>query len=186
MEQQKIASVIGVGTAGLTGVAAGAVAGSMALPGIGTAVGAIVGGLGSAVASGVGRKYDLEYLKKSQTEARSFAVDMYAYSLGNIQALPYSLTRVSAFTENNKIFPFVEFYDATDEEKEALRNKIKYNGMTIMRIGKIADFITTTHRYVQGQLIRLEGIDEDSHVIAEIANEIKEGAYYYGYDSIES
>lgn len=186
MEQQKIASGIGVGTAGLTGVAAGAVAGSMALPGIGTAVGAVVGGIGSAVASGVGRKYDLEYLKKSQTEARSFAQDMYAYSLGNIQALPYTLTRVSAFTENNKIFPFIEFYDATDEEKEALRNKIKYNGMTIMRIGKIADFITTTHRYVQGQLIRLEGINEDSHVIAEIANEIKEGAYYYGYDSIGS
>ena len=185
-EQQKIASGIGVATAGLTGVAAGAVAGSMALPGIGTAVGAIAGGLGSAVSSGIGRKYDLEYLKKSQTEARSFAQDMYAYSLGNIQALPYTLTRVSAFTENNKIFPFIEFYDATDEEKEALRNKIKYNGMTVMRIGRISDFLLNDNRYVQGQLIRLEGINEDSHVIAEIANEIKEGAYYYGYDSIGS
>lgn len=186
MEQQKIASGIGVGTAGLTGVAAGAVAGSMALPGIGTAVGAVVGGLGSALASGIGRKYDLEYLKRSQTEARSFASDMYAYSLGNIQALPYSLTRVTTLTENNKIFPFIEFYDCTEEEREALRNKIKYNGMTIMRIGHIVDFVRPQHRYVQGQLIRLEGIDEDSHVIAEIANEIKEGAYYYGYDSIES
>lgn len=185
-DQMRITGKIGVATAGVTGIAGGAVAGSMVGGPIGAVVGAIGGGIASAVTSGVGAKYDLEYLKKSQTEARSFASDMYAYSLGNIQALPYSLTRVSAFTENNKIFPFIEFYDATDEEKNALRNKIKYNGMTIMRIGKIADFITASYRYVQGQLVRLEGINEDSHVIAEIANEIKEGAYYYGSDSIES
>ena len=183
---QKITSGIGQGTSILTGAATGAVAGSMVNPGIGTAVGAAAGAIGSGILSGVGAKYDLEYLKKSQTEARSYAVDMYGYNLGNIKALPYTLTRVSAFTENNKIFPFLEFYECTDEEIEALRNKIKYNGMTIMRIGKIVNFIYYNNRYVQGQLIRLEGIDEDSHVIAEIAREIKEGAYYYGSDSIES
>lgn len=185
-DQMRITGKIGVATAGLTGIAGGAIAGGTAGGPIGAAVGAVAGGIGSAIASGVGAKYDLEYLKKSQTEARSFAQDMYAYSLGNIQALPYSLTRVSTFTENNKVFPFIEFYDCTDEEKEALRNKIKYNGMTVMRIGRIIDFIGSNHKYVQGQLIRLEGVNEDSHVIAEIANEIKEGAYYYGSDSIES
>jgi len=182
---QKITAGTGQATSLLTGVAGGAVAGSMIAPGIGTAVGAVVGGIAGAVTSGVGAKYDLEYLKKSQTEARSYAVDMYGYNLGNIKALPYALTRVGAFTENNKIFPFLEFYTSTDEEKETLRKKIKYNGMTIMRIGKIADFIQANYKYVQGQLIRLEGIDEDSHVIAEIAREIKEGAYYYGTDTIE-
>lgn len=182
---QKITGKIGVGTSLLTGLAGGAVAGSMVGGPIGTAVGAIAGAVGGAALSGVGAKYDLEYLKKSQSEARSYAVDMYAYSLGNVKALPYTLTRVSAFTENNKIFPFIEFYDATDEEKEALRNKIKYNGMTIMRIGRIFDFIQPDFKYVQGQLIRLEGINEDSHVIAEIANEIKLGGYYYGTDTIE-
>ena len=186
MEQARITAGLGQASSLLTGVAGGAVAGSLVGGPIGTAVGAVVGGVASAVTSGVGAKYDLEYLKRSQTEARSFASDMYAYSLGNIQALPYSLTRVSTLTENNKIFPFIEFYDCTEEEREALRNKIKYNGMTIMRIGKIVDFITAYNKYVQGQLIRLEGIDEDSHVVAEIANEIKEGAYYYGSDSIES
>ena len=187
MEQLKISSAIGVATAGLTGVAGGAVSGAMATGGnpIGAVAGAVVGGVGGAVSSAIGRKYDIEYLKRSQTEARGFQQDMYAYQLGNIKALPYSLTRVSAFTENNKIFPFIEFYDATDEEKEALRNKIKYNGMTVMRIGKIADHVFYDQRYVQGKLIRLEGIDEDSHVVAEIANEIKEGAYYYGTDTIE-
>ena len=182
-------SGIAVATSSLTGLgagaASGAVAGSFAGP-IGTLVGAVagavVGGVSGLVTSMVGRKYDLEYLKKSQSEARSYAVDMYAYNLGNIKALPNTLTKVSAFTENNKIFPFIEFYDCTSIEKEALTNKLRYNGMTIMRIGKIADFLGGQN-YVSGQLIRLTGIDEDSHVVAEIAQEIKEGAYYYGTDS---
>lgn len=181
---QKITAGIGQGTSLLTGLAGGAVAGSMIGGPIGTAVGAAAGAIGGAVLSGVGAKYDLEYLKKSQTEARSYAQDMYGYNLGNIKALPYSLTRVSSFTENNKIFPFIEFYECTDEERQALKDKIKYNGMTIMRIGKIVDFVRPYYKYVQGQLIRLEGINEDSHVIAEIAREIKEGAYYYGTDTI--
>ena len=186
MEQARISAGIGQASSLLQGAGAGAIAGSFVGGPIGAGVGAALGGITSAVTSGIGAKYDLEFLKRSQTEARSYAVDMYGYNLGNIQALPYTLTRVSAFTENNKIFPFIEFYDCTDEEREALQNKIKYNGMTIMRIGHIADFIQPNYRYVQGQLIRLEGIDEDSHVVAEIANEIKEGAYYYGSDSIES
>ena len=182
-------SGISVATSALTGAGAGAASGAMigsVVPVIGTALGAVVGGVigavGGAVTSAVGRKYDLDYLKKSQLEARSYAVDMYAYNLGNVQALPYTLTKVSAFTPNNKIFPFIEFYDCTEVEKNALLNKLHYNGMTIMRIGKIADFIGI-YKYVSGQLIRLVGIDEDSHVVAEIAQEIKEGAYYYGTDS---
>lgn len=183
MEQQKITSTLGVATAGLTGLAGGAVAGSAAGP-IGTAVGAVVGGIASAFTSGIGARKDTELLKKAQTEARGFAEDMYSYQLGNIQALPYSLTRVSSFTENNKIFPFIEIYDCTEEEREALENKIKYNGMTIMRIGRINDFVQEENKYVQGKLVRLDSIKEDSHVVAAIANEIKEGAYYYGSNSI--
>ena len=190
-EQAAIASGIGVGTSVLTGIGAGAASGAMvgSLAGpvgslVGGIAGAVVGGVGGGVLSGVGRKYDLEYLKKSQSEARSYAVDMYAYNLGNIKALPYTLTKVTTITPNNKVFPFIEIYDCTSVEKEALRDKLLYNGMTIMRISTIHEHKGTTGKhYVQGQLIRLVGIDEDSHVVAEIAQEIKEGAYYYGYDS---
>lgn len=183
-------SGIGVITSTITGAGAGAVAGAMVgssvIPGLGTAVGAVagaaVGAVTGGVSSAVGRKYDLEYMKKSQSEARSYAVDMYAYNLGNIKALPYSLTKVSTITPNNKIFPFIEVYDCTDEERAAFTAKLRYNGMTIMRIGKIADFLGE-YNYVSGQLIRLTGIEEDSRIVAEIANEIKEGAYYYGTDS---
>ena len=187
LDQMKITGKLGIATSALQGLAGGAVSGGFVGGGVGAVAGAAVGAIGSTVTSSIGYKKDIEFLKKQQTEARSYAVDMYTYQLGNIKALPNTLTRVSAFTPNNKIFPFVEIYDCTDEEKEALRNKIKYNGMTIMRIGHIQDYINRdVTYYVQGQLIRLEGIDEDSHVIAEIANEIKEGAYYYGSDTSES
>lgn len=189
-EQLKTTGEIGKWTVALQGAAAGAVTGatvgSAAGPwgtAIGAVGGAVVGGATSYFASDYGAKKDLEYLAKSQQEARSYMIDMYTYNLGNIQALPYSLTRVSAFTQNNKIFPFIEFYDCTSEEKQALNDKIFYNGMTIMRIGKIADYIQDELKYVQGQLIRLVGIYDSNHVIAEIANEIKQGAYYYGTNS---
>ena len=189
---QEKTSGIGIGTSILTGAGAGAVSGAMvgsAGGPIGTAVGAVagavIGGVSGAITSSLGRKYDLEYLKQSQIEARSYNVDMYGFNLGNVRALPYTLTKISAFTPNNKIFPFIEFYKSTDTEIEALERKITYNGMTVMKIGYISDYLDQTNGryYVQGQLIRLTGIEEDSQVIAEIAKEIKEGAYYYGSDS---
>ena len=179
LEKAQITGGINIGTSILGGAAAGAVAGSAGGP-VGAIIGGAVGAIGGGVASLIGYTKDIEYLKKQQSEARGYSVDMYTYQLGNIQALPNTLNRVSAFTPNNKIFPFIEFYDCTDEEKEALRSKIEYNAMTIMKIGHIWDYIQFSGDYVQGQLIRLEGIDEDSHVVAEIANEIKEGAYFYG------
>ena len=171
---------IGVASSFFMGMAAGALAGSGIGSVPGAIVGGIIGGVSASVTSLIGKNKDLDYLRQSQSEARSNAIDQFSYSLGNIKALPNSLTRVTAFTENFKIFPFLEFYDCTDEEKEALRNKLKYDGFTIMRIGKIEDFAGGPEHYVQGQLIRLEGVDDSSRVVAELANEVKEGAYYYG------
>jgi hypothetical protein len=193
-EQAEISAYLNAGSTALQGAASGMVAGGLLGGAIGseagpygTVIGAAAGGIVGAGA-GLGgsiwaMRKDLELLAQSQKEARSFAQDMYTYHLGNIQALPNALTRVTSLTENNKIFPFIEFYDSTDEEKEALRNKLTYNGFTIMRIGKIVDYIQGNLNYVQGQLIRLTGVEEDSHVVAEIAKEIEQGAYYYGNDS---
>ena len=180
LEKAQITGALGIATSALSGAAAGALTGAAAGP-YGAIAGAVVGAVGAGVASAVGYTKDIEYLKKQQSEARGYSVDMYTYQLGNIQALPNTLNKVSAFTPNNKIFPFIEFYDCTDEEKEALRRKIVYNGMTIMKIDQIANYINSlVSYYVQGQLIRLEGIEENSRIVAEIANEIKEGAYFYG------
>ena len=51
--------------------------------------------------------------------------------LQNIKALPDTLARVSSFDIDNKIFPFIEEYNATSEEKQALYGSLYYYGMTI-------------------------------------------------------
>ena len=186
-EQQEISGKLNAISTGINGAVSGALSGGLASGGNPFAAigGAIVGGVASGVISAYGAQKDLEFLSRSQQEARSYSVDMYTYNLGNIKALPNTLTKVSSLTENNKIFPFIEFYDCTDEEKEALRNKIKYNGMTIMRIGTIENFIDGDRNYVQAQLIRMLNLIEDSHVVSELAKEIKQGAYYYGDDTVQ-
>ena len=51
---------------------------------------------------------------------------MYNFNLQNIKALPYTITRCTALTYNNKLFPFIEKYRCKDEEKEAFINKLNY------------------------------------------------------------
>ena len=121
---------------------------------------------------------DVSNLVKAQEEAKSFKTDMYNYSLQNVQALPYSLSKTSAFTYNNKIVPILEFYTCTKTEKDALREKIKYNGMTVMATRSLASVTKAGEEvYVQGQMIRLSDLSEDSHMAYAIYEEIKKGVY---------
>ena len=142
------------------------------------ATGAVIGGVLGAGASLAGGIADLNMQSGLHNEALDFARDNFGFQLGNIKALPNTLNKVSSIVANSKLFPFVEYYTCTDEEREAFVNKIKYNGMTIGRIGKIEDFLNPddTQTYVKGQLIRLEG-KYDTHEINEIANEFMKGWY---------
>ena len=68
----------------------------------------------------------------------------------NIQAIPTSLTKTSALTYNTRVWPFVEYYTCTEKEREALKDKIKYNGMTIMKIGKLTDYTLGVGNFFKG------------------------------------
>lgn len=178
LEQTETMAKINTATAYFSGAAGGALGGSAFGP-IGAGVGAVVGAVGSGITSAIGAKKDIEYLVRQQTENRDYAVDMYQYQLGNIKALPNTLNKVSAYNENNKIFPFIEIYDCTDIEKQNLRDKIKYNGMTVMVEGTIGEYVVNAGDYIQAELIRLEGLYEDNHLIVEIYNELMRGVYIY-------
>ena len=178
-EQQDWMGIVGSITGGIAGAAGGAVAGAKIGGGTGAGIGAGIGGLIGTTAGIVGAVKDKEWLERQQQEARSYAIDMYGYQLGNIQALPYSLAKTSALTENNKIFPFVEEYQATQEEVSNLTNKIKFNGMTVMTVAKLEDYATSSFdkTFVKGQLIRLEGVDDDFHLIDTVYQEVYKGFY---------
>lgn len=176
-QQAQIAAISGTFTGTATGASTGAMAGMKAGP-YGAIIGAAVGGLTGGVASGVGGAMDLANLEKAQKEAKSFATDMYNYNLQNVQAIPYSLAKTSAFTYNNKMWPMIEMYSCTDQEKSAFINKLKYNGMTVMKIDNIANYISgLEQRFIKGQLIRLDDITNDSHMAYSIYEEISQGVY---------
>lgn len=177
-EQQITTSIIQGITGTLSGAGAGATLGGITANPIGAAIGGAVGGIAGAAANIYGASKDLEYAERLQNEAKSYSTDMFNMSLQNIQALPTTLSRTSAFDINNKIYPFLEYYTCTEVEKEALRNKINFNGMTVMTIGKPEDYIINMPKFLQGQLIRFnDGESSDYHLTAEIANEIHKGVY---------
>lgn len=155
-----------------------------------------VGGLISGAASYMGTELDISYTNKRLSENISSQRDIFNYQLDNIRALPNSLTKVSALNNNNKIFPLLEIYSCTDEEKKAIANLIAYNGMTVNRIGTINEFLNNSWSYsytennetktisdkgfIKCQLIKLENSDfaDDYSFVNEISKELKMGVYF--------
>lgn len=173
-----VGSVVGT----LQGALTGGTIGSMGGP-IGSIVGAVAGG----VASGVAGAADIANTKKLQAEAIDFKRDLFGYQLGNIKAMPNSVAKTTAYNIINKLFPIIEVYECTEEEKKAVANKIAWNGMTVMAIGRIFDYIPNTWSYgditdkgyIKGKIIRLndDRID-DAGLQATIIEEINKGWYF--------
>lgn len=181
-QRQREAWGIAAGT--VQGTTSGAMTGAMMGGGWGAAIGAVVGG-GTSLTGGMA---DLRINDRLRREAIDYTKDQFGYQLGNIQALPNTIGKVSAFNENNKIFPVLEYYTCTAEEKKAMLNKIAYNGMTTMVIGTINDYFgnsweldgITSKNYVKAQVIRLDDLNSEYHIANTIAKEINQGIYIDG------
>ena len=154
------------------GATVGSIAGAVAGSKLGGGVGAVAG-LGLTAAAGIA---DYQINEQLRNENMDYTKDMFGYQLGNIKAVPDGLSKTTAYTKNNKYFPFLEFYTCTEEEKNALKNKLKYNGMTVMRIGTINEFLQAEQSYIKGRLIRLEG-NYDNHYVNELSQELYKGVY---------
>ena len=170
----EIASVI---TGTVSGAASGALTGSL----MGGVPGAIVGGVVGGVTSAVGGVSDAILSQKSYQENKANQIAQFNYTLGNIKARPDTLTKVGAYNISNKYFPIIEIFEATQEEKNALRNKIKYDGMTVMAIGTMAEYsnrlISTEPAYFKAQLIRAEELGYDYNYFSNLCSELEKGVY---------
>ena len=159
----------------ITGAVSGASTGAL----MGSGGGAIAGAIGGTAASLGAGLADYHIAKELYAEQMSLRSDRFNYSLDNIKARPNGLAKTSAFTNNNKIFPFLEFYTATDTEKEALRQKIRYEGMKLGVVGTISKHGhgPKPHTYFRGTLIRLENYNTDYHFIQALTNELMMGIF---------
>jgi len=161
--EQGANAISGILTGGVTGAAM---------------TGNVAGGIVGAGLSAVGAVADAQILKKQYQESKSYATDVFNYQIDNIKSLPNTLTKVSAFNANNKIFPFIEYFSCSDQEKTIFNNLIQWQGMTVNRIDKISTFLTNDKNFVKCRLIRIDdSIAEDFHLVAAIAKELSEGVF---------
>lgn len=146
--------------------------------GFGAIAGAVVGA-GVGLTSGA---VDISNTWKMEDENRSLKVDMFNYSLQNIRALPNTLTKISSLTNTNRIFPVIEIYAPTERELKAYVDKIRWDGMSVNRIDKLSNFLQpfseeVAGAFFKGQLININKIDEDSHIVADIYDQLDSGIY---------
>ena len=169
----KTEAVVGATMGTLTGGARGASAGSAGGP-----WGAVIGAAVGTTVAGIGGAWDVANLNKRQAEERDYALDRFSLQLGNVRALPNSITKTSALTANRRNFPFVEIYTCSDVEKEAYYNKLRYDGMTIGKIDTMDNYISDDNsNYFKGRLVRILSFMDDAHIANEINNELSKGVY---------
>lgn len=183
---QRIVDVTSAVSGTLQGGVSGAATGLFASGG--NPYAAIAGAAIGTVTSAAAGAADVIINEKLRNEALDYTKDQFGYQLGNIQAIPLTLTKVDAFNNNNKIFPVIEYYTCTDREKEAYVYKLAYNGMTNMTIGTLEDNINETWEYtINNKTIKSQNyvkarpihllMNDDFHVANMIAKEMNMGFY---------
>ena len=145
---------------------------------IGSLSNPVAGGISAGInlATGIASNIMSDKLRDEQLNLKK---DLFNYNLQNIQALPQSVSKTAAFNINSKYVPFLEKYTCTEEEKNALRDKLKWQGMTVMRTGQIQDYVWGDDTYIEAMPLRLSGLSEDTHTAQAIAQELNMGTYIF-------
>ena len=157
-----------VGAAG-AGLMAGALTGSAGW--------GIAGGLTSLAAGAIDQH--MEQLKYK--ENRSYATDIHQLQIGNIQAMPHTLAKTTAFNVDNRYFPIFTVYDCTEEEKQMVIEFINRRSMNVGIIDKPANYVNnlwnyTSRGFIQGTIVRIDS-KHDTHFIDELNNEFQKGVF---------
>lgn len=171
-------------TGTISGATSGAMAGSMVGP-WGAAAGAVVG----TAASGIAGITDITINESIRQENMSYTKDRFKLGLGNIQAQPYSLSKTTAFTANNKIFPILEYYTCSEREKLAVASQIAQYSMNVGIIGTLQEYISNSwsykdiqaRKYIRGVFTQIKGINDDFHLLNTINQELQRGIYFDEY-----
>lgn len=147
----------------------------------GLLTGGVFTGVGAGLMSAGAGAADLYMSDKLYEERKDYSRDIFEYNLENVRALPYSIAKTTAINKNNKIFPFIEYWGTTQEEKELAKNFIIEYSMTLNKIDKPINFISNkwglARRFLQAEIIKIEGLEEDNHVAISISNELSKGIY---------
>ena len=176
--------VVGAAAGTVQGAVSGAAVGSTFGP-YGAAAGAVVG-FGASFAGGVA---DLNLSEQLRQEQLRYNSDIHDLNIATIQAQPYSLSKTTAFIANNKIFPILEYYTCSNEEKDLVATHIINYSMTVGAIGELKDYIKNTWQYngiyarnfIKGTFLKLKDLFEDYHYLNALNEELNIGVYFDEY-----
>lgn len=153
-----------------TGVFSAAVGGGM----VGGVAGGVVSGLASAAAGGL----DIYANEQIRADTKDATIKQFNWQNENIQALPYGVSKSTNFNAEQPKVPYMEIYTCTDEEKTNFQQYLALRDYTINRYGKFTDYVKPSGRtFIRGTIIRLSGVYDDTHYLASIADEVKQGFY---------
>lgn len=178
-EQQRIQERWNAATGAVSGGMQGAQMGAAAGP-WGAVAGAVIG----AGARLAGASLDQYYNELARREAIGYTKDVHRLNLQSIEAQPDSLARTTAFNAINKVFPILEYFTCTDEEKNAVAKSISENSMRAGFVTTIAEIAQNRwvygdledRGYISGKLIRAS-LAEDPHYLTALNAELLTGFY---------
>ena len=162
---------------GITGAIGSTVKGMGAGAMVGGGAGAAVGAVAGLATGAIDAVYNYEEVKTLGRDAIDLKQDLYDYNLQNIQARPNNLTNIGALNPDFRYFPYLEVYDCTQAEAEAIENKFKYEGFTLGVVGTVGNYIGTadTTNFIRGALTRIENVSANE--AQDIATELSRGLY---------
>lgn len=176
MQKQTTFGQIGIATGAVGAAAQGMKYGGSIAGGWGAAAGAALGAAGGTLLGYGGYMLDKNWLEQAQAETRQYEIDKFRLTNAAVQALPQSMTKATPLSYNNKVWPIFEEFSCTDKEKDLLRLKLTYDGMTINAIGSLKDY-AVNGGWVKGRLIRQYNMEDDFHVADELYKEVNKGFY---------
>lgn len=190
-QQQKVTDAMSTVTGTLKGIGSGAYIGNKVGGGYGALAGAVIGG-SSALASGIiNQAYDRE---NAGTESyirslnRQNTIAQYQYQIASIKARGDTITKISSFNPNNKIYPVLESYECTYQEKSQLAESIKWSGLSLEMIGTPSQFLSSPGCFISATPLRLldgEVMRAPEQIYLAIIDELEAGVYLYGSDNLE-
>lgn len=188
--QQKVTDAMATVTGTLKGIGSGAYIGNKVGGGYGAIAGAVIGG-STALANGIiNQVYDSENAKTEsyiRSLNRANAISQYQYQISNIKARGDTVTKISSFNPNNKIYPVLETYECTYQEKSQLAESIKWGGLSLEMIGTPSQFRSDVGCFISATPLRITGAKSaqvPEQIYESIVEELEAGVYLYGSNDI--
>lgn len=135
----------------------------------------------SAVLGIVGENKQMEFDRKVFDLDLANQRALFDYQLDNIQSMPRTISKLTSINTDFRVWPFVEIYSTTIDDRNHFNDMIKYNGMTIMVTGYIEDYLKPSDEtFIKATLIRFYEFskqENDFTLVEAINYELSKGIY---------